>query len=75
MAGTIWDDVLGRVETKVNRYSYYTWFKQTSLVRDEGRVLTVRVADPLTVEWLTRHYGPILDEALVEVGRPGAELR
>jgi chromosomal replication initiator protein len=75
MAGTIWDDVLARVETKVNRYSYYSWFKQTSLVRDEGRLLTVRVADPLTIEWLTRHYAAILDEALTEVGRPGAQLR
>jgi chromosomal replication initiator protein len=75
MAGTIWDEVLGRVENKVNRYSYYTWFRQTSLVRDDGRVLTVRVADPLTVEWLTRHYAAILDEALAEVGRPGAQLR
>jgi chromosomal replication initiator protein len=75
MAGTIWDEVLGRVETKVNRYSYYTWFKQTSLARDEGRVLTIRVADAMVVEWLTRHYAGILDEALTEVGRPGAELR
>ena len=75
MAGTIWDEVLGRVETKVNRYSYYTWFKQTSLARDEGRVLTIRVADAMVVEWLTRHYAGILDEALTEVGRPGAQLR
>jgi chromosomal replication initiator protein len=75
MAGTIWDDVLGRVETKVNRYSYYTWFKQTSLVRDDGRMLTVRVTDSLVVEWLTRHYAVILEEALAEVGRPGAQLR
>ena len=75
MAGTIWDEVLGRVETKVNRYSYYTWFKQTSLARDEGRVLTIRVSDPMVVEWLTRHYAGILDEALIEVGRPGAQLR
>ncbi len=75
MAGTIWDEVLGRVETKVNRYSYYTWFKQTSLARDEGRVLTIRVSDPMVVEWLTRHYAGILDEALTEVGRAGAQLR
>ena len=31
MTGTIWDEVLGRIETKVNRYSYYTWFAHTSL--------------------------------------------
>ena len=75
MAGTIWDEVLGRVETKVNRYSYYTWFRQTSLARDDGPILTIRVADPMVVEWLTKHYAVILEEALAEVGRPGARLR
>ncbi len=74
MAGTIWDEVLGRVETKVNRYSYFTWFRQTSLAHDDGQTLTIRVADPMVVDWLTKHYAAILDEALTEVGRPGAHL-
>src|SRR3990172_6864358 len=75
MAGTIWDEVLGRVETKVNRYSYFTWFRQTSLAHDDGQTLTIRVADPMVVDWLTKHYAVILDEALTEVGRPGTHLR
>ena len=25
----IWDQVLSRIETKVNRHSFYTWFKPT----------------------------------------------
>jgi len=75
MAGTVWDEVLGRIETKVNRYSYYTWFRQTSLARDDGQILTIRVTDPMAVEWLTKHYAVILDEALAEVGRPGVQLR
>ncbi len=75
MAGTIWDEVLGRVETKVNRYSYYTWFRQTSLARDDGSVLTILVNDPMVIDWLTKHYAVILEEALAEVGRPGAQLR
>ncbi len=75
MAGTIWDEVLGRVETKVNRYSYYTWFRQTSLARDDGSVLTILVNDPMVIDWLTKHSAVILEEALAEVGRPGAQLR
>ena len=31
----IWDQVLARIETKVNRHSYYTWFKPTSFVSDD----------------------------------------
>jgi chromosomal replication initiator protein len=75
MSATIWDDVLGRIETKVNRYSFYTWFRQTSLLSDDGQAITVRVADPMVVDWLTKHYASVISEALAEVGRPGADLR
>jgi chromosomal replication initiator protein len=75
MTGTIWDAVLGRIETKVNRYSFYTWFQKTSLVRDDGATITVRVGDPGAVQWLTKHYTGVIREALAEVGRKGIEFR
>jgi chromosomal replication initiator protein len=75
MAASVWDDVLARVETKVNRYSYYQWFQHTTLVDDRGHTLTVRVADPMVIDWLTKHYAVILDEALSEVGRAGTRLQ
>jgi chromosomal replication initiator protein len=75
MSGTVWDDVLGRIETKVNRYSYYTWFRNTSLADDDGTTITIRVTDPMVVDWLTKHYTGVLDEALNEVGRAGTTLR
>jgi chromosomal replication initiator protein len=74
MTGTIWDQVLARIETKVNRYSYYTWFKNTSLMADAGTSLSIRVTDPMVVDWLTKHYGGVLQEALVEAGRPGVNV-
>ena len=74
MIGTIWDKVLARIETKVNRYSYYTWFKNTALLSDDGGSLSIRVADPMVVDWLTKHYGGVLQEALTEAGRPGASV-
>ena len=75
MAGTIWDNVLARIETKVNRFSYYSWFRQTSFLDDSGGTITIRVADPMVVDWLTKHYAGVLGEALAEVGREGAELK
>lgn len=70
---TIWDDVLRRVETKVNAHTYHSWFKSTSLLTDEGMAgLRVQVPSQTVVEWLTRHYAGVIAEALVEVGRPGA---
>ncbi len=74
VAVSIWDQVLSRIETKVNRHSYMTWFRQTSLLDDGGSAIVVRVPDPLVVDWLTKHYAGVLDEALAEVGRKNATL-
>ena len=74
MAGTVWDDVLGRIETKVNNYSFHTWFRHTSLVRDLGTSLVIRVVDPMAVEWMNKHYTGVIAEALAEVGRPGVSF-
>ena len=75
MTGTIWDDVLGRIETKVNRYSYFAWFRATTLAADTGGTLTIRVADRMVVDWLTKHYAGVIREALAEVGRAGRRAR
>lgn len=69
MTGNIWDNVLARIETKVNRHSFYTWFKPTSFVADDGASLRVRVPNALFRDWLTKHYSAVLSEALGEVDR------
>jgi chromosomal replication initiator protein len=69
MDSSIWDQILTRIETKVNRHSYYTWFKPTSLIADRGHTITVRVPNPLFKNWLAKHYSVVLEEALAEVDR------
>jgi len=74
MNASIWDQILTRIETKVNRHSFYTWFKPTTFIADGGSSITVRVPNPLFKDWLTKHYSGVLTEALAEVRRPGASL-
>jgi len=74
MSVNVWDQVLAKVEAKVNRHSYFTWFKPTGFVADDGATLTVRVPNLLFKDWLTKHYSVVLEEALQEVGRPDARL-
>ena len=71
----IWDQVLARIETKVNRHSFYTWFKPTSFVSDDGASVSVRVPNGLFKEWLTKHYAGVIAEALAEVKRPQAVVQ
>jgi chromosomal replication initiator protein len=75
MTGTnIWDSVLARIETKVNRHSFYTWFKPTGFISEQPDRIRIRVPNTLFRDWLTKHYSAVLDEALREVDRPGLSL-
>ena len=74
METSVWDQILARIETKVNRHSFYTWFKPTAFVADGGQSITVRVPNTLFKDWLTKHYSVVLSEALAEVRRPDTSL-
>ena len=73
----LWDEILARVETKVNRHSFYTWFKPTSFVAEDRRRVTVRVPNALFKDWLTKHYSGVISEAHERgrSGQPGGQLR
>jgi chromosomal replication initiator protein len=66
----LWDEILSRIETKVNRHSFYTWFRPTTFVSDDRTSLTVRVPNVLFKDWLTKHYAGVIAEATAEVKRP-----
>ena len=66
----VWDRILARVETKVNRHSFYTWFKPSSFLSEAGDHVRVRVPNPVFRDWLTKHYAGLINEALAEIDRP-----
>jgi chromosomal replication initiator protein len=74
MTGSIWDQVLSRIETKVNRHIYYTWFQPTSFIADQGSTLQIRVPNAMFRDWLTKHYAAVLGEALAEINRQGTAI-
>src|SRR5262245_19004362 len=74
MSASIWEQILSRIETKVNRHSFYTWFKPTTLLADGGNSITVPVPNALFQDWLTKQYAVVLSEALTEVRRPDVSL-
>src|SRR5215472_2801076 len=66
----LWDEILARVETKVNRHSFYTWFKPTTFVAVDSLSVTVRVPNPLFKDWLMKHYAGVIGEAMSELRHP-----
>ena len=67
----LWELILARIETKVNRHSFYTWFKPTSLLSEDRASVTVRVPNPLFKDWLTKHYSSVIGEAMAELNKSG----
>ena len=70
----LWEEILARVETKVNRHSFYTWFKPTSFLASDRQSLTVRVPNPLFKDWLMKHYAGVISEAMNEVQQPNLSV-
>jgi len=71
----LWEAVLARIETKVNRHSFYTWFRPTSFSAEDRTSVTVRVPNALFKDWLTKHYSGVIAEALAEVKRPNVAVQ
>ena len=74
MSDTLWDEVLARVESKVNRHSFATWFRPTNFLSRDGATLRVGVPNAQFREWLSKNYLGVLQEALVEVGHTGLRI-
>ena len=70
----VWDSILARVETKINRHSFYTWFKPSSFLSETGDLVRVRVPNPVFRDWLTKHYAGLINEALAELDRPMVKI-
>ena len=65
----LWDDVLAKVESKVNRHSFATWFRPTTSLGLQGSTLHVRVPNTQFKDWLAKNYHGVIAEALDELGR------
>ena len=68
----LWDEILARIETKVNRHSFYTWFRPTMFMSEDRVSVTVQVPNAHFKEWLTKHYSGVIAEAAT--GREAIDL-
>jgi chromosomal replication initiator protein len=67
----LWEAILARIEAKVNRHSFYTWFKPTTSIVEHANAITVRVPNPLFIDWLTKHYDGVIREAMMDLDKNG----
>jgi chromosomal replication initiator protein len=66
----LWEEILQKVESKVNRHSFNTWFRPTRLLFETGDTVGVLVPNAQFRDWLNKHYSGIIHESLDELHRP-----
>ncbi len=66
----LWEQILSKIESKVNRHSFNTWFRPTRLLLDSGDTVSVQVPNAHFRDWLTKHYSGVIHESLGELDRP-----
>jgi chromosomal replication initiator protein len=71
---SLWDDVLAKVEAKVNRHSFATWFRPTSFLFLQGSRLMIGVPNAQFKEWLNKNYQAVIAEALHDLGRADVQV-
>jgi chromosomal replication initiator protein len=63
----LWEKTLARIESKVNRHSFNTWFRPTRQLSESGNTLAIEVPNAHFRDWLTKHYTGIIHESLDEL--------
>ncbi len=63
----LWERTLARIESKVNRHSFNTWFRPTRQLSESDNTLAIQVPNGHFRDWLTKHYTGIIHESLDEL--------
>ena len=71
----VWDEVLTRIESKVNRHSFHTWFKPTSFCGQNTGTVIVRVPNLQFKDWLLKHYSGVIGEAMRDLKKGDLMVR
>jgi chromosomal replication initiator protein len=67
MQNNVWNDVLRKLEKRINRPSFNTWLRPTCLVSAEEQKICIGVPDEVFVYWLGEYYVHVIADILVEL--------
>lgn len=62
----LWDTCLIDIESQLSKASFATWFKNTSIIKEEGGIVAVAVPNEFVREWLSTKYHKIILKAIVD---------
>ncbi len=60
----IWSECLSFMSRKVNKQSFFTWLKPTTVIGGDNGNLHIGVPNRFVADWLQEHYGDLINDAL-----------
>lgn len=63
----LWRNCLAEIELSVSKANFSTWFKNTSIVKEEGGVVYVGVPNEFVRDWLKNKYNKLITKTLADM--------
>lgn len=60
----LWRAVLGQIELSISKANFVTWFKNTSIIKNQDGSITIGVPNGFAKEWLENKYNHYILKAL-----------
>ena len=71
----LWKAVLGQIELSISKANFITWFKNTSILSNQGGSVTIGVPNGFAKEWLENKYNLYILKALKAIDSDIQEIR
>ncbi len=62
----LWRNCLNEIETTVSKANFSTWFKNTSILKEEGGIIHIAVPNEFVRDWLKNKYHKLITKILTE---------
>ncbi len=62
----LWKNCLGEIELGVSKANFSTWFKNTSIVKEDGGVIYIGVPNEFVRDWLKNKYHKLITKTLTD---------
>ncbi len=62
----LWSTCLKEIEPQISRGNFTTWFKNTTLIKDDEGIVVIGVPNEFVKEWLVTKYYKMILKALVD---------
>ncbi len=62
----LWDTCLTEIESQITKANFTTWFKHTSINKEEGGIISIIVPNEFVREWMMTKYQKLILKTIVD---------